>query len=144
MGLSFCIYILTPESLISLRKISWPGERYLTATVLSCVCVWYKIKRWPCHSCNYEQWWGLCPHALNFVGANAPLPGSTTYAIPMHNHLKLYMGCRVSHPYSATTIIGHSYTETEPCRYPVMPRGVHRIQRLENEARASIPVCARA
>ena len=69
MRLSCCSYILVPGSLIQLCKISWPGECYLTAAVS--ICVWYLIKRWPCHSFNYGRWWGLCPNALNFVGANA-------------------------------------------------------------------------
>ena len=39
VGLSRCIYILAPGSLILLCEIRWPGECYLTAAVSICVCV---------------------------------------------------------------------------------------------------------
>ena len=64
-------------------KTSWPGQwlRYLAAVVSICEYMVSNKGGLPCHYHDYGRSWGLCPHALYFVGATTP--GSATYGLGM-------------------------------------------------------------
>ena len=83
---------------------STSSERsFLTVSPNDCV-------RFDLESCNFMCTYTVITHPCHIP----PL----AQARPMM--LCIYTS-RVNHPYSAPAIIGRSYTETKPCRYPVMP-----------------------